>query len=1485
MNPVFQVSLWLFVASITCSIDALHWKSNDHLKENAADHFRKHLSRPIHDKNNWHNLEPKLEKKSEEHQYTQNPNLDAMLQNSQNSQSEGLQYMGMGATIGSAFGPVGTAVGAVVGVILCLVVCHDDPPPPNQPPSFTSCPKNGQIVYAEEGKATAKFEWATPTAQDPEDGQIEVILNSPHPSGYEFPRGDHMVIYTATDSNRLMASCFFSFTVEVPSCEPPQWPDNGYVHCDKSEMIAGTTCNVRCFPGFKMNPQTPTIKCLNKNNKASMDHETPFCEEITCPVNVTEMKPQHGMPICTHQSHKYDTACSTQCEKGYSLDSMMFSVCEDTGRWSKKLPDCKDSNPPEIIDCPNTIYKYTDRNSRTAIVWWKKPIATDNSNNVTLHQTKGPANGTLFRVGFTEIQYQATDSAGNKSPFCTFFVAVEELRCNPPITTDIYMTYQCPNGFTYGSKCNLRCMGRFPLVGNETFVCEKNSTSDPPSTYWDKGGFEPFCKRIPCKDLPAPINGAMSCDTWMFGRQCQMQCSDKFDIPAVGSSFNGVFTCSEKEGVFKPLNTVPNCTEKRLPGHVETLGEFFYYTGSCSDETVLDKIKSNFIKQMEILEKSGFAGVCSDSLECNVGNVSVTCGPSTRKKRSADGLPIRSVRSGSEIRVEIKIASAWQNSNISTTDSLNTAKQIQQRMFDKIIDISKEGKLTVDGIVPSPESFVLGYSASVCAAGLFLRQDTLTCVPCNSGSFLTTNTRGRPDCTPCPKGFYKEDKDELQCTQCPENTSTIETGSTFLAECIGICEPGEFSSTGLSPCTPCEKGMFQNKPMSQQCIQCPNGLTTPFSGSTDANNCTQFDLTFKRDGDKIEIRKSSKLNSVSGITVMSWIKSTTDDKDMTIFHSKGLSLKLQRNISIEKANGRNWVSSAVFIPNGTWVHVAVVIKSIHPAVVIYINGKQKFISQSPLSITLTELSTVLDEMSLSLNADINSGISISGYQIVSEALTDAQIIQSSKTCNAKFAGSFVTMEDFKNVDFGKIEVVIPSQCDSVNDCDNDPCNGHQCIDKVKGYICQCNNGYHGNNCEIKPDFCKHEPCQNGASCVNTNDGNYTCSCTEGFKGSRCEKKIVNGGWSSWSQFSECSTSCNGGTKSRSRMCNSPVPDPEGIPCDMSNAKEHVACNDEKCPECPRLKRSFGSVQKCGHTDDGHTICNVTCRVGYTFLPGHNPLPEYKCGKNTSYEWTGEPPSCGRFNVPNEITTETVVSYDKGLSCQEASQASKILRTNLESSLPCARNSTCTVSVEAKECLSAHRKRRTTTAHSQHVTLTSKNNEKFDIGKIAETQQASEVAKRFIIGLSELELSVQQLNSSNTVLTIEINGHTFTPTELSTTSMVNCPSGQGRITFLCADCPYGTHSSSGKCIQCSKGTYQDESGQTACKQCPVGRTTKYFGSQTQLDCTETSDNRNNPSREIHDENRTLIIGVTTVCVILAMGLVISLGIFSYKKCVR
>lgn len=84
-----------------------------------------------------------------------------------------------------------------------------------------------------------------------------------------------------------------------------------------------------------------------------------------------------------------------------------------------------DSEPPEITYCPNTIYSYTNRNSKEALVNWTEPSASDNSKNVTVHRIIGPKSGSSFRVGITEIRYQATDYNGNKSPECIFFVVVE----------------------------------------------------------------------------------------------------------------------------------------------------------------------------------------------------------------------------------------------------------------------------------------------------------------------------------------------------------------------------------------------------------------------------------------------------------------------------------------------------------------------------------------------------------------------------------------------------------------------------------------------------------------------------------------------------------------------------------------------------------------------------------------------------------------------------------------------------------------------------------------------------------------------------------------------------------------------------------------------------------------------------------------------------------------------------------------------------
>lgn len=80
-----------------------------------------------------------------------------------------------------------------------------------------------------------------------------------------------------------------------------------------------------------------------------------------------------------------------------------------------------------MSNCPSTIYAYTDRNSQTAVVEWSEPTATDNGgpDNVNVSRTKGPAPGSAFPLGLTEIKYQAKDGEGNASPECVFFINVE----------------------------------------------------------------------------------------------------------------------------------------------------------------------------------------------------------------------------------------------------------------------------------------------------------------------------------------------------------------------------------------------------------------------------------------------------------------------------------------------------------------------------------------------------------------------------------------------------------------------------------------------------------------------------------------------------------------------------------------------------------------------------------------------------------------------------------------------------------------------------------------------------------------------------------------------------------------------------------------------------------------------------------------------------------------------------------------------------
>ena len=56
---------------------------------------------------------------------------------------------------------------------------------------------------------------------------------------------------------------------------------------------------------------------------------------------------------------------------------------------------------------------------------------------------------------------------------------------------------------------------------------------------------------------------------------------------------------------------------------------------------------------------------------------------------------------------------------------------------------------------------------------------------------------------------------------------------------------------------------------------------------------------------------------------------------------------------------------------------------------------------------------------------------------------------------------------------------------------------------------------------------------------------------------------VNGNWSDWGPFGDCSVTCGSGSKTRARTCTNPAPQHNGE-C-VGNDVETAACNEQPCP--------------------------------------------------------------------------------------------------------------------------------------------------------------------------------------------------------------------------------------------------------------------------------------------------------------------------------
>ncbi len=86
----------------------------------------------------------------------------------------------------------------------------------------------------------------------------------------------------------------------------------------------------------------------------------------------------------------------------------------------------------------------------------------------------------------------------------------------------------------------------------------------------------------------------------------------------------------------------------------------------------------------------------------------------------------------------------------------------------------------------------------------------------------------------------------------------------------------------------------------------------------------------------------------------------------------------------------------------------------------------------------------------------------------------------------------------------------------LDECESHPCqNGGTCSQSLLpgNYTCECPSEFEGRNCQdVKVRTCAHLPCLNGGTCRNVesrrdgSDDRYLCDCNTGFRGTDCEIK-------------------------------------------------------------------------------------------------------------------------------------------------------------------------------------------------------------------------------------------------------------------------------------------------------------------------------------------------------------------------------------------
>ena len=240
-----------------------------------------------------------------------------------------------------------------------------------------------------------------------------LVLTAGLASGSSFPVGVTTSTFTATDSSGNVSTC--SFTVTVLDTIPPViecladtnlvTSDGGLDDCAAIMEWAHPIVQEAC--GF----EDYLVRFINPDG--------------------TEDGPESVVGSFNFE----DSTTTRSFEVGVTtVEYYVEDPSGNTARCSFTVTVTDDESPVFVI-CPDTLTVGVDPFLCEILPIWSTPIATDNCELDTIIQTAGPAPGTELSPGNYDVEYTATDVAGNTS-LCAFVIEIIQIDTVDASTMD-----------------------------------------------------------------------------------------------------------------------------------------------------------------------------------------------------------------------------------------------------------------------------------------------------------------------------------------------------------------------------------------------------------------------------------------------------------------------------------------------------------------------------------------------------------------------------------------------------------------------------------------------------------------------------------------------------------------------------------------------------------------------------------------------------------------------------------------------------------------------------------------------------------------------------------------------------------------------------------------------------------------------------------------------------------------------------------------